>query len=173
MTRICVNKVTTIGADSGLLPGRRKAIIWANAEILLIGSLGTNFSEILVKIQTFHSEKCIWKCRLVNGSHFVLASMCWHIVPHITMRYWDITRTTRTPAFWGYPLPPRDYPYLTSSFWIPSPCYWSVHIGSQVKRWKPKKLEKFAKKFKFYNFVITLTHNTPSNGSHYLWQIWK
>ena len=28
-------------------------------------------------------------------------------------------------------------------------------------------------KFKFYNFVITLTHNTPSNGSDYLWQIWK
>ena len=23
----------------------------------------------------------------------------------------DETRTTRTPAFWGYPLPPHDYPY--------------------------------------------------------------
>ena len=23
----------------------------------------------------------------------------------------EITRTTRTPAFWGYPLPPNDYPY--------------------------------------------------------------
>ena len=87
------------------------------------------------------------------------------------------TRTTRTPAFWGYPPPPPPpwFPLLlTSSFWIPSPYYWSVHIGSQVKRrWKPKKLEKFAKKYKFYNFVITLTHNTSSNGSDYLWQIWK
>ena len=24
---------------------------------------------------------------------------------------WWITRTTRTPAFWGYPRPPHDYPY--------------------------------------------------------------
>ena len=26
------------------------------------------------------------------------------------------TRTTRTPAFWGYPPPPHDYPH----YWIPS-----------------------------------------------------
>ena len=25
--------------------------------------------------------------------------------------YQDITRTTRTPAFWAYPPPPHDYPY--------------------------------------------------------------
>ena len=38
------------------------------------------------------------------------------------------TRTTRRPAFWGYPPTPHDYPY-----------YWPVHIRSQVKtRWKPK-----------------------------------
>ena len=48
----------------------------------------------------------------------------------------------------------------------------SYRIPSQ-KKVKAEKLEKFAKKFKFYNFVITLTHNTPSNGSDYLWQIWK
>ena len=24
---------------------------------------------------------------------------------------WVTTRTTRTPAFWGYPPPPHDYPY--------------------------------------------------------------
>ena len=26
---------------------------------------------------------------------------------------------------------------------------------------------------KFWNFVINLTRDTPSNGSDYLWQIWK
>ena len=31
------------------------------------------------------------------------------------------TRTTRTPAFWGYPPPPRDYPY-----------YWQSRFESQV-----------------------------------------
>ena len=30
----------------GLAPGRRQAIIWTNAGVLLIGNLGTNFSEI-------------------------------------------------------------------------------------------------------------------------------
>ena len=36
-----------IGSDNGLAPDRRQAIIWTNAGILLIGPLGTNFSEIL------------------------------------------------------------------------------------------------------------------------------
>ena len=54
-----------------------------------------------------------------------------------------LTRTTRTPAFWGYPPPPHDYPY-----------YWPVDFESQVhtidqfisdpkskqgERWKNKK----------------------------------
>ena len=42
-----------IGADNGLSPMRRQAIIWTNAGILLIGPLGTNFSEILIDIHTF------------------------------------------------------------------------------------------------------------------------
>ena len=46
VTHICVVKQTVIGSDNGLSPGRRQAIIWTNAGILLIGPLGTNFSEI-------------------------------------------------------------------------------------------------------------------------------
>ena len=38
-------------------PGRRQAIIWTNAAILLIEHLGTNFSEILIKINTFSFKK--------------------------------------------------------------------------------------------------------------------
>ena len=59
---ICVGKLT--GSDNGLLPGRRQAIIWTNAGILLIGPLGTNFSEILIAIETFSFkafENVIWK----------------------------------------------------------------------------------------------------------------
>ena len=52
-THICVSKLTIIVSDNGLSPGRRQAIIWANAGILLIGPLGTNFSEILIEIQIF------------------------------------------------------------------------------------------------------------------------
>ena len=53
VTHICVSKLTIIGSDNGLSPGRRQAIICTNAGILLIGPLGTNPSEILIGIQTF------------------------------------------------------------------------------------------------------------------------
>ena len=50
VTHIGVKKLTIIGSDNGLSPGRRQAIIWANDGISLIGPLGTNFSEILTEI---------------------------------------------------------------------------------------------------------------------------
>ena len=46
VTHICVGKPTIIDSNNGLSPGRRQAIIWTNAEILLIRPLGTKFSEI-------------------------------------------------------------------------------------------------------------------------------
>ena len=68
---------TIIGSDNGLSPVRRQDIIWTNAGILSIGPLGTNFSEILMEIKYFHSSKCILKCRLRHGGHFVSVSiMC-------------------------------------------------------------------------------------------------
>ena len=57
VTHICVSKLTIIGSDNGLSPGRRQAIIWTNAGILLIGPWGTNFSEILIEIHTFSFNK--------------------------------------------------------------------------------------------------------------------
>ena len=57
MTHICVSKLTTIGSDNGLSPGRRQAIIRTNAGILLIEPLGTNFNEILIKIHIFSFKK--------------------------------------------------------------------------------------------------------------------
>ena len=54
---ICIGKLTIVGSDNGLSPGRRQAIIWTNAGILSIGPLGTNFSEILIGIYTFSFKK--------------------------------------------------------------------------------------------------------------------
>ena len=54
VTHICASKLTIIiGSNNGLSAERRQAIIWNNAGILLIGPLGTNFSEILIEIQIF------------------------------------------------------------------------------------------------------------------------
>ena len=57
MTHICVSKLTTNGSDNGLSPGRRQTIIWTNAGISWIGSLGTNFNEILIEIYTLSLKK--------------------------------------------------------------------------------------------------------------------
>ena len=54
---IWVGKLYIIGSDNGLSPGRRQAIIWTKAGLLLTGSLGTNFNEILSKILTFSFKK--------------------------------------------------------------------------------------------------------------------
>ena len=57
VTHICVSNLTIIVSDNGLTPGRRQAIIWTNAGILLIGPLGTNFSEISIRIHNFSFTK--------------------------------------------------------------------------------------------------------------------
>ena len=57
VTHICVSKQTIISSDNGLSLGRHQSIISTNDGILLIGSLGTNFSEILKEIYTFSFKK--------------------------------------------------------------------------------------------------------------------
>ena len=53
----CISKLTIIRSDNGLSPDLCQAIIWTNAGILLIGHLGTNFSEVLIKIHIFSFKK--------------------------------------------------------------------------------------------------------------------
>ena len=57
VTHICFSKLNIIGSDNGLSPARHQAIIWTNAGILLIGPIGTNFSEISIKIHPFSLKK--------------------------------------------------------------------------------------------------------------------
>ena len=53
VTPLCVGNLTIIRSDNRFSPGRHEAIIYTNAGILLIGILGTNFSEIAIKIHAF------------------------------------------------------------------------------------------------------------------------
>ena len=57
VTHICVSKLIIIPPDNGLSPGQRQAIIGTNAGIMLIWTVGTNFSEILSEIRTFSFKK--------------------------------------------------------------------------------------------------------------------
>ena len=69
---ICVGKLTIIGSDNGLSPGRCQAIIWTNAGILLTEPLGTNFSEILIGIQIFSFKKMCLKMSSAKWRPFCL-----------------------------------------------------------------------------------------------------
>ena len=73
-------KWVIIGSDNGLSPVRRQNIIWTNAGILLTGPWGTNFSELLIGIQTLsfkklHLNMSSAKWRLFCLGHNILRRM--------------------------------------------------------------------------------------------------
>ena len=72
VTHICVSKLTIIASDNGLSPDRRQAIIWTNPGLLLMGSLRTNFSEILIEILTFSFTKMRLKVSSAKRRPFCL-----------------------------------------------------------------------------------------------------
>ena len=90
VTYIC--KLTINGSDNGLSPGRHQAIIWTNAGILLIRTLGTNFSEILREIYTFsfkkmHLKMSYGKCRPSCLSVNVLKHLWFHLFTILLWRF--------------------------------------------------------------------------------------
>ena len=125
VTHICVGKLTIIGSDNGLSLGRHQAIIWTNAGISLIRTLGTNFSEILIGIRIFYSRKCTGKCRLPNGVHLsrpqcvlnpcivIISHKCANVFPQV-----------------DYSSSPRTYnrPMKAGNAWMRIPCnnYWCI-----------------------------------------------
>ena len=72
VTHTCVSKQTIIGSDNGLSPGRHQAIIWTNVGILLIGTLGRNFSQILIEIRIFSFKKMGFKVSSAKWRSFCL-----------------------------------------------------------------------------------------------------
>ena len=72
VTHKCVGNLTIIGSDNGLSPDRHQAIIWTNAGILLIGPLGTNFSEIVIEILTVSFKKMRLKVSSAKWRPFCL-----------------------------------------------------------------------------------------------------
>ena len=93
VTHICIVKLTIIVSDNGLSPERRQAIIWTNAGILLIGPLGTNFSEILIVIQTFSLKKIGLKLSSAKCSFRLGLSVLTLSLVYTKSHYNDITIT--------------------------------------------------------------------------------
>ena len=88
---IFVGKLTIIGSDNGLSPGRHQAIIWTSAGTLLIGSLGTNFSEISIRIQTVSFKKIYLKMSPAKWHAFSLGLSVLKGVPELYPQLFLIT----------------------------------------------------------------------------------
>ena len=89
MTHICDRQLTNIGSGHGLSPGRRQAIIWTNARMLLIGPLGANFSEISIGTQTFSFKK----------RHLKMSSAKWRPVGSASMSYQNVLQYWRCQIY--------------------------------------------------------------------------
>ena len=134
MTHICVGKLTIIDSDNGLSPGRHQAIIWTNARILLIGPLGTNFIEMLIKIHTFSFRKMHLKMSSAKWRPFclglnVLNINMAYLIPmtsyHISRGYWQYSSDARSPKFpvlWGF-----------QPVHLGVMCSWSPVLGCQCR----------------------------------------
>ena len=89
VTHTCVGHLTIIGSDNGLSPGRHQAITWTNVGILLIGPLGTNFSEMLTEIHTFSLKKIHFKISSGKWRPFCLGLIV--LNSHLSAHSWRWT----------------------------------------------------------------------------------
>ena len=101
MTHICISDLTIIGSDNGLSPGRRQAIIRTNVGILLTGPLGTNFPEILIKIDKFSFKKRHLKISSVKWQPFCFGinELTWHKLWCPTSLYVMTDNISQNPAY--------------------------------------------------------------------------
>ena len=143
MTHICVGNLNIIGPDNGLSLGRRQAIIWTNAGILLFGPLRTNANEIF-EIYTFSSK--IWECRLENSGNFCLGL--------------NVLRTVHDMSLWAM--------IRLSHFYFNSVCCIAIYLTGLL--WGPSVLGTFPI-FHKLNITFITVMLIGMDGSTMLWKL--
>ena len=103
--------------------GAKLVSMWTNAGLLLTGPLETNFSEIWIKIQPFHSRKSNWKCHLQNDGHFVSSSVCQQGLPYIPRVHLSEGSLVWSPLKWLW----SEEPMVRRSF-IPKFLYSESYV---------------------------------------------
>ena len=118
VTHICVGNLTIIGSGNGLSPDRRQAITWSNVVILLIGPLGTNFSEMLIEIHIFFIqespfENVVWKmAAILSRPQCVDFQCCSMLVPVKWPWAMLVTKSSnpnKTQQVWIYKAPVQNF----------------------------------------------------------------
>ena len=90
VTHMCVGTNTIIGSDNGSSPGRRQAIIWTNAGILLVRPLGRNVSETLIENHIFSFKKMPFKVSSAKWGPFCLGlNVLSSVLPPVTGYFWQ------------------------------------------------------------------------------------
>ena len=121
-----------IDSDNGLSPGRRQAIIWTNSGILLSLTLGTEFSEILIKIHIFpFKDKYFWKGRAKCRPFYLGLSVLRYLLTNMV-----ITRLINTDTLPGQ----NQCQCITRSkrHWSVRLLRTSTHYFSMRVSWKKK-----------------------------------
>ena len=92
---MCVSNLNIIGSDNGLSPYRRQAIIWINAGILLIQTLGTNFSEISSEMHKISFKKMHLKMPSAKWRQYYLG------LNVLSERPGELDMTNTVPRCWS------------------------------------------------------------------------
>ena len=154
-THICVGKLTTIGSDNGLSPGRRQAIIWTIAGILLIGPLGTNFNDILFEIRKFSFTKMHLKMSSAKLRPFSLG-------PNV-LKHMYIDENT------------SELPILTLSTKTAYNCdvrwMWGACITTSTLHWKQKNVILITLSSLVATYVLMTTYVATSDDKVVEWTI--
>ena len=140
MTHKCFSKRTIIGKDNGLSPGRRRANIWTNAGILLIGPLRANFSEILMEIYIFSFKENAFELVVRNLAAILFRSQCVNNSTMDTLDQHQAQRTSLIARFmgptWGPPgsCRPQAGPMLAPWILLSGRSCWQPLLGLALRK---------------------------------------
>ena len=134
VAQICVNiyasmNLVSISSGNGMSPVPHQAITWTNAGLLSIGLLGSNFSEIHIRILSFSFRNMHLNCRLPKwrtfcpeGDELTQPAGPWfNIKSHLTGIGNPIVEIR------------RSYDHLISIMGFPIPVRWLLYIESGLR----------------------------------------
>ena len=138
---VLINSLTHWGQVTHICVGKLTTINWTNDGILLIGSLGSNFSEILVGIQTFSIKKmhlkmssAKWRPSCLGLNVLINQMIPWQwFIPwsatnwYLTQWHWGILHTVYIGLYeWKHTLCIKFHPNMFPKFLLPRIQNWFI-----------------------------------------------